>query len=113
VLAEYRVWLYGQGEEEGRNGPGERTVRLGIDPERVRQVVAAKGQMRVSEYVRCRVRYFVDGVVLGSREYVNGLFGAHRERFGPKRKEGARRLRYMAGEPLYCFRDLRVNLMGP
>ena len=45
----------------------------------------------MAKMLRCRVRYFTDGVVIGSKEYVNEAFAGARERFGPKRKDGARK----------------------
>ena len=112
TLAAYRVWLFGQGMEEGVNAPGEQTVRRGIDAERVKAVLAAKGKLSLREYVRCRVRYFVDGMALGSQAFVEGIFTANRGRFGPKRKDGARRLRYLE-EALYSLRDLKRDPIGP
>ena len=47
--------------------------------------------MSRGELLRCRVRYFSDGVVLGSREFVESVFTVHRDQFGVKRKTGARR----------------------
>jgi putative transposase len=62
---------------------------------------------------RCLVRYFADGAVIGSRAFVNEAFEGARERFGPKRKDGARRLRG-SGKPaagvLWSMRDLRVKI---
>jgi hypothetical protein len=43
--------------------------------------------------LRWRVRYFTDGAVIGSGEFVNEAFAAARERFPAKRKDGARRVR--------------------
>jgi hypothetical protein len=43
--------------------------------------------------LRCRVRYFTDGAVIGSKTFVNEALAAARERFTEKRKDGARRLR--------------------
>jgi putative transposase len=59
------------------------------------------------------VRYFTDGAVLGTREFVNEIFTTFRERFGRKRKDGARRLRYVDQEGLYCLRNLQVRIFGP
>ena len=112
ALETYRMWLFGQGSVEGVNGPGEPTVRLGIDRERVEAVLARKGKLSLGEYVRCRVRYFVDGAVLGSKEFVEEVFVANRGRFGPRRKDGARKLRYLADATLYCLRDLKINPVG-
>ena len=63
--------------------------------------------------LRCRVRYFTDGAVIGSKAFVNEAFEAARERFTAKRKDGARRLRG-SGKPaagvLWSARDLRVGV---
>ena len=62
------------------------------------------------DYLRLRVRYFTDGAVIGSREYVNEVFTSLRERFGAKRRTGARLMRGLASEEkLYALRDLRVQ----
>ena len=69
--------------------------------------------MGMAKMLRCRVRYFTDGVVIGSREFVNEAFAGARERFGPKRRDGARTLRgsgSAAKEVLWSMRDLRVKI---
>jgi REP element-mobilizing transposase RayT len=67
----------------------------------------------LAKMLRCRVRYFTDGAVIGSKEFVNEVFAHARERFTAKRKEGARRLRGN-GKPaaglLWSARDLRVRI---
>ena len=69
--------------------------------------------LRMAKMLRCRVRYFTDGAVIGSKEFVNEAFASARERFGQKRKDGARRLRG-SGKPaagwLWSVRDLRVGI---
>ena len=58
-----------------------------------------------------RVRYFSDGAVIGSQSFVNEAFRNARERFGPKRKDGARRMRgYAKASQLWSARDLRVGV---
>jgi hypothetical protein len=60
-----------------------------------------------------RVRYFTDGAVIGSRAFVDAVFRESRERFGAKRKDGARKMRG-AGAPaagkLWSMRDLRKGI---
>jgi len=67
----------------------------------------------MAKMLRCRVRYFTDGAVIGSKEFVNEAFEAARERFTAKRKDNARRLRG-SGKPaaglLWSVRDLRVGI---
>jgi len=63
--------------------------------------------------LRCRVRYFTDGAVIGSKAFVNETFEAARDRFTTKRKDGARRMRgrgKAAAGVLWSVRDLRVGI---
>ncbi len=60
-----------------------------------------------------RVRYFTDGAVIGSKEFVNEAFAGARERFSKRRKDGARRMRGIgaaASGTLWSIRDLRVGV---
>ena len=67
----------------------------------------------VAKMLRCRLRYFTDGAVIGSKEFVNEAFASARERFGKKRKDGARKLRGNAASisgVLWSVRDLRKGV---
>jgi putative transposase len=110
ALAAYRVLLFGIGGEEGVREDGT-PIRRGFDRERVRAELARGGRLSVEDYLRCRVRYFTDGAVLGSREYVDRVFGSLRDRFGERREDGARRVRGL-GSPLYAMRGLRVDAVS-
>ncbi|MEY3896832.1 MAG: hypothetical protein RLZZ214_2352, partial [Verrucomicrobiota bacterium] len=67
----------------------------------------------MAKMLRCRVRYFTDGAVIGSKEFVNEAFAGARGRFGAKRKDGARKLRGAAAPAnavLWALRDLRKEI---
>ncbi len=67
----------------------------------------------VAKMLRSRIRYFTDGAVIGSKEFVNDAFASARDRFGPKRKDGARKLKggsAAAGGTLWSLRDLRKGI---
>jgi REP element-mobilizing transposase RayT len=69
--------------------------------------------LKLAAMLRCRVRYFSDGAVIGSREFVNEAFAVARDRFTTKRGDGARRLKgsgKAAAGVLWSMRDLRVRL---
>jgi hypothetical protein len=106
----YRRWLYGQGEQNEGTTPDGRPLRLGFTPEEVAQVIAAKGRVPLAQYLMVRVRYFTDGAVLGSREFVNEIFEDSRWRYGAKRQDGARRMRGVDSDQLYAMRDLQLNV---
>ena len=69
--------------------------------------------LKMAAMLRCRVRYFTDGAVIGSKEFVNEAFTAARERFTEGRKDGARRMKgagLAAAGVLWSVRDLRVRV---
>ena len=82
-------------------------IQKGLTVETVAQVVKERGKLPLHEVLRCRVRYFSDGVAIGSKEFVNEIFRLHRDNFGAKRKDGARPLRYAVWDGLCSARDLR------
>jgi len=66
-----------------------------------------------AEMLHCRVRYFTDGAVIGSKEFVNEAFARARERFSSKRKDGARAMKGSGSGVkglLWTARDLRVGV---
>ncbi len=70
-------------------------------------------ELKMAKMLRCRVRYFTDGAVIGSREFVNEAFAGARERFSGKRKDGARPMRgdaKAAAGVLWSMRALRVGV---
>ena len=70
-------------------------------------------ELGLAAMLSCRVRYFTDGAVIGSRESVNEAFAGARERFSGRRKDGARRMRgsgAAAAGVLWSVRDLRVRV---
>jgi hypothetical protein len=73
--------------------------------------LAEKGKLSSAELVRLRVRYFTDGVILGSKEFVESLFNENRDHFSPKRKNGARKISESASS-LYSLRQLRKRPVG-
>jgi putative transposase len=102
---------------ERRSGKAEvgkqrrsQTAATGMEAEENETVLA---DLRLAAMLRCRVRYFTDGAVIGSKAFVNEVFAAARERFTERRKDGARRMRgsgkAVAGV-LWSARDLRVRL---
>ena len=48
----------------------------------IEEVWRTGGRIPLEAALRCRVRYFTDGVVLGSQHFVNEFFRRQREFFG-------------------------------
>jgi len=73
----------------------------------------AAGEIPFATALRRRVRYFTDGAVIGSRAFVEEAFVKTRERFGPKRTSGARKLKGSSssmGAAIWSLRDLRKGI---
>jgi len=93
-----------------------RVVRKGlkkavVDAEMER--LQRKRDVALGKMLRCRVRYFTDGAVIGSRRFVDEVFRMCRDRFGGKRKDGARKLHgnaAAAAGALWSVRDLKKGI---
>jgi hypothetical protein len=106
----YRKLLYSHAVEV-RSADKSEVVRRGVSVEESKAVLEGKGKLTAAELVRQRVRYFSDGLVIGGREFVETIFGQHREKFGPRRKDGARRIAESVGG-LFALRRLRKQSVG-
>jgi hypothetical protein len=80
------------------------------EKERARLEKEEARDLKIAKAVQCKVRYFRDGAVPRSRKFVNDFFESQRDRFSPKRKDGARKargsLKALAGE-IWNLRDLK------
>lgn len=122
ALRRWRCHLFGIPENEIRQkdeaAKGEMAAiyRDRIPRKKALEVLARGGQLSQADYLRCKVRYFSDGAVIGGKAFVDEMFAAFRDRFGPKRKDGARPLRGLAGDSpddrLFNLRQLRTGVFG-
>jgi putative transposase len=127
VSKDYRMLLLDEGAEKLKEVVGEngmrvvKVVRKGMKKEEVDAELEQLERSRdvaLGKMLRCRVRYFSDGAVLGSRAFVDGVFRACRERFGEKRTSGARKMRGNAAVAaagagagaLWSVRDLKKGI---
>ena len=104
--AEYRRSLWVTAGISGRSD------KVALDREAILAELKRGGELSLGQVLRLRVRHLTDGVVLGSKEFVNEVFVRHREKFGPRRKDGARRIRGMRLPDIRVLRDLRVRAFG-
>ncbi len=91
--AQYRRYLYGLGEEGQPAPEGGGKARLGMSGGAVEKVKRQGGRLSLAQVVRVRVRYFSEGLALGSEAFVEEVFVRHREQMRVKRRRGARALR--------------------
>jgi len=108
VGAEYRRRLFVRGGVSGSSG------KVALSREQIKRVLKKGGELSVGEVLRLRIRHMTDGVVLGSKGFVDEVWLAHRERFGGKRRSGARSIQgggaRLSG--LTALRDLRVGAIS-
>ena len=97
----YRKILYGIG--------GETSVKVGFSRAEIAKVWVEGGRLSLAQLLRCRVRYFTDGAVLGGEAFVDAFFERQREHFGARRESGARRMRGAEWGAIRALRDLRVQ----
>ena len=118
ISGRYRLLLKQAIERKG--GGGKASVRRGDEAGAVTSPAMASfgsketvsegfaAEMSFAGMLMRRVRYFTGGAVIGSRECVELCFEQARYRFGPKRKQGARRMRGGAKDAvgvLWALRD--------
>lgn len=107
IAKRYRVLLYTAGENR-HEAYGERVIRPGIATTEVDGVIENGGKLTLQQALRCRVRYFTDGMAIGGQAFVDGVFERNRRFFGPKRRDGARRMRFAEWGDLRVARALRI-----
>jgi REP-associated tyrosine transposase len=70
------------------------------------------GELTLPERLRCRIRYFTDGVILGSQSFVELHFGRLKQKLSYRRQHAARRLTVLGSTTLWVFCDLRARAIG-
>jgi len=106
AAAEYRRTLFVTG------GSANRSDQAVLDPQAIKAELARGGGLSLGQVLRLRVRHFTEGVFLRSKEFVNERFTRHRDRFGARRKGGARAIRGVPLPEIRMMRDLRVGVIG-
>jgi putative transposase len=112
TVREYSKIQFGIGEAQGLKKDEKSPLRRGMTREEVQAVWDAGGKLSMPQLLRCRVRYFTDGVVIGSKAFVERYFEAKREYFGAARASGARRMRGGEWGELRSLRELQKGPVG-
>ena len=102
--------MFGIGEE--RHDDEGKVLRRGVSPGAVEKAERSGGKIPLHVLLRSKVRYFTDGLVVGSREFVDGYYEAGRKAgllSKRKRDTGARKMRGGDWGAMHAFRDLIVR----
>lgn len=110
----YRCWLYGDGLVVPEQSAGSHSpTKFGFSQEEVDAIKDSGGKLSRGQMLRCRVRYFSDGLAIGSKGFVNEVFEKNRERFGPKRLQGAKPIKELdeaqSLDSICTLRALRIK----
>jgi putative transposase len=106
ICSEYRKLLF-------RTGAAASKASATIDLGRAHEVVEQQdGEIQLTELLRCRVRYFTDGGILGSRAFVLDQFARFKRLVTPPHSNRAHRLRGVADQNIWTLRDLRIQPIG-
>ncbi len=112
----YRGFLYGIGQEVkgGATPDGYVKSKGGFTQREIEAVWASGGELSMAQVLRCRVRYFTAGAVLGSQAFVDEFFERQRENggFGGRRTSGGRRMKGAQWGDLRVLRDLRDDVVA-
>jgi putative transposase len=75
-------------------------------------VIRQGGEVPLDELLRVRIRYFGDGMALGSRAFIEKIFENNRDAFGSKRQRAGAPLPAGSWGKLHIMRDLRKRVYG-
>ena len=105
AAGEYRMMIFGKGAEP-------KVHAAEISEQKMKKVMKAGGQLPRVVLLRCRVRYFSDGAILGSKAFVREVFEGQREVFNQRRRRFGRALPGADWQGLVSFRDLRKEVFS-
>jgi len=109
AMAGYRLCLFGKGAKPKGELDKDRGV---ISEEKLSEVIRTGGKVEVSELLRRRVRYFSDGMAIGSRLFLKEIYEQRRDCFPESRKARFASMKGADWGGLQVVRDLKVNLFG-
>jgi REP element-mobilizing transposase RayT len=102
----YRMRLFGAGVKH-------RAGKTAMTPAQLAKVMDEKGKLPLAEALRCRVRYFTDGAVLGSKAFVAGHLALYRSKTGLRKRIPTQDLPPLTDwGDMTAMRGLRKNALG-
>ncbi len=102
----YREALFGTGTTTKSHAQAISSVAF-------EKVIKEKGRLPLATVLRCRVRYFTDGAVLGSQAFVETHLAAYRQRHGARERTAPRPLAPITDwGGLNSLRGLRQKAFG-
>jgi len=108
ISREYRQYLF----IKGATGTEKRPPAIEL-AEAQKVVEQEKGELSLAEQLHCKIRYFSDGVILGSHAFVESYSQQLKKKLGYKRKSGpVAAIKILGQTTLWVFRQLRSRAFG-
>jgi len=112
VLSEYRQSLYYEGARKANEFTGSIT-KPGFSRDAIDKVLKEGGDLSVFQLLNCKVRYFSDGVVIGSKDYVEQILNENGGVFSRlRRKRGACKMKNGQWGGLCSAGELRSTVIS-
>jgi len=100
----YRMLLFGA-------GAASRANKAAVSPETLAKVIAENGTLPLATVLRCRIRHFTDGAVLGTKAYVAEQLAAYHRLTGHRARTRPRSLPKVTDwGDMTTLRGLRKNI---
>jgi putative transposase len=107
VCQQYRVYLFLKGSLQTADKPSA------IDPATALHVITQQhGELSLPERLRCRIRYFTEGLILGNRSFVESHIKELQQSLGFKRQRSPTPLNILGSDTLFAFCKLRAGPAG-
>ena len=104
LSCQYRKYLFVKGSS------GSAAKPPAFDLATAQHVVEQQnGELPLPQRLLCRIKYFTDGVILGSQSFVESHFDRLKQKLGYRRHKAATPLSLLGSSDLWVFRDPRVR----
>lgn len=128
-LERYRMLMAEEGEtsdpasqpmREGQSAEKTLKRRRGYSREEIEKILNKNGKLSRTELLRCKTRYFTDGMVIGTKDYVKNFHERVKDQIAGDRKTAASPLRRVQQQrvgkvetgKLYSYRNLQKDIYG-
>ena len=104
ALADYRMTLFGKGARPKKDGSGVR-----LSEQASRTVMAQHGELSTHQHLRQRLRFFTEGAVIGSQQFVDACIQQWSQKIGDIRPRKPVPIALESDTPLASFRRPRAR----
>jgi hypothetical protein len=108
-IESYRLILFGKGYSS--KGSVDKDTGT-ISPKALTGIIKNEGRISPESLFKMRVRYFIDGTAIGSKDFVESVVNQNRTAFGSNRKRAGKALPNELWGDLHVLRDLKKHVYG-